>query len=303
MSLYNKYRPKTFDDIIGNEDIVSYLKGVIDEEDNRPHVFLLHGPTGCGKTTMARIISKDLGCSSINTREINTADFRGIDSVREMIRSSRYQGIGGGNRVWIIDEIHKMTTDAQNAMLKLLEDTTQNSYYILCTTDPNKLLPTVRGRTISLQVKPLQDNQMMDLLRRVVKEEGKRVKRNVYEQIVQDSFGFPRNALQILEKILKVDPEQQMKMAKESISEQSNSIQLCRALLSGSGWKRVSLLLKGIKDQDAESIRRHVLGYAQSILLNGTNDKAAHVLEEFIDPFYNSGFPGLVLACYSVIKG
>lgn len=94
-----------------------------------------------------------------------------------------------------------------------------------------------------------------------------------------------------------------MEIARDSASKQNASIELCRALLTGHPWKKVSGILRGLKDQEAESIRRHVLGYAQSILIKSDNQKAAHILEEFIEPFYNSGFPGLVLASYSVVKG
>lgn len=200
MSLYNKYRPKEFSEVIGNEAAVSYLETISEEEEERAHVFLLHGPTGCGKTTLARIASKEIGCSENNTTEIDSATFRGIDTVRELRKTSRYQSIGGGSRVWIIDEIHKMTTDAQNALLKLLEDHPSNCYYILCTTEPEKLLPTVRGRAIQLEVKPLTDPQMFSLLKRVVKGQDQKLKKSVYDQITEDSLGLPRNAIQILEK-------------------------------------------------------------------------------------------------------
>jgi DNA polymerase-3 subunit gamma/tau len=303
MSLYQKYRPQQFDEMIGNADIISYLEEVVSDEEECPHVFLFHGPTGCGKTTLARILSEKLGCDVIDMKEVNTADFRGIDTVREMIKSSAYKGIGGGSRVWLIDETHKMTNDAQNALLKLLEDCPEHAYFILCTTDPNKLLKTVRGRCIELQVKSLTDHEMFRLLKTVVKSEDKKLKKSVYDQIIQDSQGLPRNALQSLEKVLKVSPEQQLEIAKQSAQELNESIELCRALLTKSSWKTVREILKGLKDQDPESIRRHVLGYAQSVLLNKESNEAAHVIEEFYEPLYNVGFPGLVYACYSVIKG
>ena len=302
MNLYLKYRPQEFDQIVGNKDVVDYLVEVVQDVKTCPHVFLLYGPTGCGKTTLARIISKKLGCSDMDFREINTADFRGIDTVREIIRNSRYHSLGGGVRVWLVDEAHKMTGDAQNALLKLLEDSPEHSYFILCTTDPNKLLPTVRGRCIQLQVKVLNDHQMFRVLRNVVKGEEKKLRKSVYDQIIRDSFGQPRNALQILDRVLKVSPEQQLELAKQSAGEYSESIELCRALIGQSSWKMVRNILSGLKDQDAESIRRHVLGYSQSVLLGGENDKAALVIEEFMEPLYNIGFPGLVYACYSVIK-
>ena len=149
----------------------------------------------------------------------------------------------------------------------------------------------------------MNENEMMRLLRKVVKAEGETLQKVIYQQIIQDSFGHSRNALQILEQVLAVEPDNRLETAKQVAETQSQSIELCRALLQKTGWKRITGILKGLKDQEAESIRRHVLGYCQSILLNGENDQAGLVMEVFIDPFYNSGFPGLVSACYLVIKG
>ena len=302
MSLYLKYRPQTFDGVVGNAEAVASIQNMVKDPETCPHVFLLHGPTGCGKTTIGRIIANELNCEGNDLSELDTADFRGIDTIREIRKQSQFVPLESDVRVWILDECHKLTGDAQNALLKILEDTPKHVYFILCTTEPNKLIPTIRGRCSQFQLNTLNEKQMMRLLRTVVKAEGENLARVVYEQIIQDSLGHPRNALQILDQVLRVDPDNRLEVSKRVAEEQSLSIELCRALIKGAGWKEVSTILQGLKNQDAESIRRHVLGYSESVLLKSDNSRAAHIIEEFYEPLYNVGFPGLVYCCYSVVK-
>ncbi len=303
MTLYRKYRPKEFEDMYGNETVLTGLQALLSDEKTRPHVYLLSGPTGCGKTTLSRIMAKELGAKGADHIEVDSADFRGIDTIRAIRKNAQYQPMEGKCRLWVLDECHKLSNDAQNALLKILEDTPPHVYFILCTTEPSKLIKTIQGRCSHFQVQPLNDSQMMKLLRRVVKAEEGELPKIIYEQIIQDSFGHARNALQILEQVLHVDPEDQMEIAQKVAETQSQSIELCRALIQGASWKKVSKILKGLKGQEAESIRRHVIGYCESVMLNSGQTQAGVVMEEFIEPFYNSGWPGLVYACFSVIKG
>lgn len=304
MTLYKKYRPQELSDIVGNEDVVAMLSGKLEEgAGSFPHAVLFSGPTGCGKTTLARICADLIGCVGNDLREIDAADFRGIDTVREIRRQSRFSPTEGPVRVWILDECHQLASAAQPALLKALEDTPKHVYYILCTTDPQKLLPTILGRCSQFQVSPLNEKQMMRLLRGVTKAENESMPKAVYEQIAADSFGHPRNALQILDQVLSVEPERRLDVAEKAAAEQSQSIELCRVLIRNTGWKEVAAILRGLQDQEPERIRRHVLAYCHSILLKGKNDMAGRVMEEFIEPFYNTGLPGLTFACYSLIEG
>ena len=302
MSLYLKYRPTTLDEIRGNTEVIVALEGMLESGDSCPHAFLFHGPTGCGKTTIGRIIADRLGCKGTDFREVDSADFRGIDTVREIRKQSQFKPIEGPCRVWLIDECHKMTNDAQNALLKILEDTPKHVYFILCTTDSHKLLKTIQGRCSQFAVKPLDERDMFRLLRRVVKDEGEELEKDIYDQITQDSFGHPRNALQILDQVLRVDPEKRLEIAKQKAEEYSETIELCRALLKGAGWKEVRTILNGMKNQEAENIRRNVLGYAQAVLLNDDNERAGLILEEMRETFFYTGFAGLVGVCYIITK-
>lgn len=299
--LYQKYRPITFEEMIGNKTIVTALNTLLSHI-APPHAYLFHGPTGCGKTTLGRILANELGAKGHDFREVDSADFRGIDTIREIRKQSQFAPLKGHCRVWLLDECHKISNDGMNALLKALEDPPRHVYYILCTTNPEKLLATIRGRCSQFQVTPLNKKQMLLLLRQVVKSEEQTLEKRVYDQIVQDSLGLPRNALQILEQVLAIKPEQRFKFTQKSAEIQSQTIELCRALLKQSSWKKISNILNGLKDQEPETIRRQILGYFQAVILKEDNIRAGLILSEFIVPFYDSGFPGLTLACYSIIK-
>jgi len=302
MSLYLKHRPDSLDNIKGNEELVNSLKNMLAKPETCPHVFMLTGPSGCGKTTIGRIIAKELNISKNDLQEINSSDFRGIDTIREIIKNSQYKPISGKYRMFLMDEVHQLSKDAQNALLKILEDTPSHVFFVLCTTDPAKLLATVKNRCSQFAVKPISDREMKSLLKITAKEEGESLEIEVLNQIVQDSQGHSRLALQILEQVLNTDPDKRLEAARQIAEQESEVISLCRALLSNSNWKQIAAILQGLKGQEPESIRRIVLGYAQAVLLKTDNPKAGLILEEFMEPTYNSGFPQVVFACYSIFK-
>jgi DNA polymerase III gamma/tau subunit len=275
---------------------------MVDKPDGCPHAFLFHGPKGNGKTTMARLMAKELGIKGQDLREMDTADFRGIDSIRDIRKQALYKPLEGSKRMWILDEAHQLTKDAQNALLKILEDTPEHVYFALCTTDPQKLLVTVKERCSQFEVKPLSTKEMIRLLVKVTKAEKEPVQKKVIMRIAKDSEGHPRAGLQMLDKVLRVEPDQRLHVAKQSVAQENESIELCRALIKRAPWSKVSNILKGLKDEDPESIRRHVLSYAETVVLNKGDELAGAILEEFIHPFYNGGFPQLVYACFLISK-
>lgn len=301
MALYHKYRPNEFGEILGNEETIESIVNLLNKKDH-PRVYMLAGPTGCGKTTIARIMANELDCTGQDFEELNSASFRGIDTARDIIKRSKYKPIQGANRMFLIDECHKLTNDAQNALLKTLEDTPENVYFVLATTEPNKLIKAIHNRCSLFTVTPLTDKQMYKLLRRIVRAEDDELDKEVYDQIILDAQGHVRQALQVLEQVLSAEPDSRLVIAERKAEEHNEGIELCRALAAGKRWDEVKKILAGLKHIEPETIRRAVAGYAAAILMKTDNPQAGLILELFTEPFYNTGWPDLVYACYSVIK-
>lgn len=303
MSLYNKYRPSELSEFFGNESIVSKVESVLSRPQQEiPHVWLFTGPPGTGKTTLARIVAKRLGCSDFDMQELDMADLRGIDSVRDIRRQMGLAPLQGSCRVWILDELHRATGDALSAMLKMLEDTPSHVYFMLATTDPQRLLKAILSRCMEFQVGPLQEEQLVRLLRTVVRKEGKQVPLDILKSIALNSLGHPRNALVLLDSVIDLAPEQRQKAIEREAVQQNQVIDLCRMLIRGTKWKDLSKILNGLKDQDPEGTRRAVLGYCSSVLLNEDSPRAFLVMDAFKTPTYDIGWPGIVLAAYEAVQ-
>jgi len=224
-----------------------------------------------------------------------------VDTIREIARQMHLAPTGGTTRIWLLDEVHQMTKDAQNAALKILEDTPKHVYFILCTTDPQKLIPTIKNRCCQLSVELLKREQLKKLIGRVLKREGEELSEELVEDITEASAGSARKALVILDRILNL-PEGDREDAIKNDPEEKEVIELCRALIKGEQWSRVASLLKAIKTEP-ETVRYAVLGYARACLLGGKNARAALVIDAFADNFYDSKEAGLALACYEIIEG
>jgi len=302
MSLYRKYRPKTFEEMIGNEEQIKSLKKLLDKQNDKPHTFLFTGFAGTGKTTLARICANYLGATEMNITEINTADNRGIDTAREIIENMKYKPILGKAKVYIIDEVHKTTPDWQNAMLKPLEDTPNHIYFFLCTTNPEKLIKPLLSRTVTINLEPLSYENAIKLVKSVARQEGKVLDRDVVIEIASNCNQSHRTALVLLEKVLNIDnKEEALKIINNGFDAEDDKqvIDLCRILLNGKSWREVVKVLKGLRIKEPEEIRYSVLGYMASVLLNNPNDKVANIILNFSESFYDSKFAGLTLACYN----
>ncbi len=300
-SLAIKYRPKLLKEIVGNDNTVKSMRTLFERGD-MPHTLLFTGPSGSGKTTLARIVAKFLKCSDWDFKEMNTADFRGIDSAREIVQQMNLNPLNGPCRVWLLDEAHQLTKDAQHALLKALEDCPSHVYFLLATTEPDKLLATIKTRCVTFALRALNDKEMGLVIQRAAEGEKQSFPKEVIEQIILDSNGSARMALSILDKVIGMDESEMLEAAKQQAAEQSEAINLCRALIGKRPWKEVSVVIQGLT-QDPEAVRRAVLGYAQSVLLKSGQGQAFVVLDSFRQDFFTTGKAGLTMASYMAVNG
>lgn len=221
LALYRKYRSKNFDELVGQEAIKQTLENSLKIQ-KISHAYLFSGPRGTGKTSVARLFAKALNCEKGNGEicnecsnccainegshpdviEIDAASNSGVDEVRELIEKVKYAPIQGKYKVYIIDEVHMMTNSAFNALLKTLEEPPSYVVFILCTTEPYKLLPTILSRCQRYEFKKITDAELRKLITHVLKEEGVSATNDAINLIVELANGGARDSLSLLDQVI-----------------------------------------------------------------------------------------------------
>lgn len=307
MPLHTDYRPNCLEDLIGNDSVKDSLESVFGREKDFPHAFLFHGPSGSGKTTLSRIIGNMLECDGSDFAEYNMAESRGIDTVREIDQNCRYAPLNSKFKIYLMDEFHRATTDAQSALLKILEDAPSHVVFLLCTTEPEKVLKTIRTRCMTYQTKLLTPQQITKLLKSVLeKEKVEDYPDKLIKEIVKVSEGCPRSALVLLDSVIDILDEQKALQAISSFNTSETTINEIGMLLIEKGsfatkWKEMKKLINGI-EEEPESVRYAVLGYLTKVLLNNGDDRIADMIEVFFDSWQYSKKAGMVYSLYNACR-
>jgi DNA polymerase III subunit gamma/tau len=221
VSLYRRFRPGRFDELKGQDHVVRALRSAV-RDDRVSHAYLFSGPRGTGKTSSARILAKALNCeapvdgepcgvctscveitqgSSLNVHELDAASNNGVDAMRDLVA---HAGLGtpGRWKVYIVDEVHMLSTAAANALLKTLEEPPSHVVFVLATTDPQKVPPTIRSRTQHLEFRLLGAETLHGLLESVNEQAGLHVDEEALEAAVRRGRGSARDALSALDQVV-----------------------------------------------------------------------------------------------------
>ena len=230
LPLYRKYRPQTFKDLIGQENIVKALTNAINLN-KISHAYLLCGPRGTGKTTTARIIAKSLNCAKgptlepcgecpsckdianstpIDVIEIDAASNRKVEDARNILEKIQFVPVNGRFKIYIIDEVHMLTTEAFNTLLKTLEEPPENVIFILATTEPHKVLDTIISRCQRFDFRRITTEDIVARLKYISQQENIKITEDALFTIARSSAGGMRDSLALLDQISVLDADKEI---------------------------------------------------------------------------------------------
>lgn len=289
--LINKYRPGTFKQVIGQKPAVASLAEAIAKE--RARAFLFVGPSGVGKTTLARIAALKAGAVAYgDIQEIDGATHTGIDAMRAVMDATSYRPVGDSKaKAVIVDECHALSKQAIQSLLKATEEPPSWLYWFMCSTEPNRLPVTLRTRFFTVQLKPVPFKVLQDHLDYIAGKEKMTCPDNVIDACADAAEGSVRQAISNLAMCATVKTTKELEDILKTATDSAEAHQLARALMFGS-WGEARTLLGKLGETSPESVRYVVRAYVSKVIRGAKKDSVAgrgcEVLDAFSQPFYDN---------------
>lgn len=300
--LHRKYRPDTFDKVLGQESTTSSIKHLF-EINKVPHAFLFISNSGLGKTTISRIIANTLKAELV---EIDAATHTGIDDMKEIANAvSTKSWTGNGRYFVIIDECHQLSKSSWNSWLKLVEEPPEHLYFSFCTTEPDKVPNTIKTRCHVYTLKDIDEDNLYAIAEYVCEEEEIDLVKDSIHLIVKESDGSARKLLNLISQVRGCKTIEEIKDMLGSAIDKPEVANLCRFIVGDKkNTKDLIKILQSLKNTNPESIRIQICNYLNACILKGSNTiYFLDLLELFIHPYtQQTGFSELIIDSFASTK-
>lgn len=296
--LYNKYRATSLDELVGNMPFLTKLKNDV-KSNAIDHTYMFYGPHGVSKTSVARILASHI--PNCYVEEVSAAVDNGVDTSKEIARNIDNVPLGYKNKLVILDEIQKASSKFFDSLLKATEETPENTYFVLITTEFNKIPANIKSRFTKIQFSAPDQKDVKTLLERICKAEDISISRTVINKICARNNNIPRDCISDLELLQGIDSEEeQLSLLENDVENNVNGYEIAKLLMK-KDWNNIKTMLKEVSKNDVEGIRLTILSFFNTVVLSGRNEEfACDIIQEFENNLFDAGVAGLSRKLYDL---